>query len=84
MRQAVRFDLGNWVLSQGECLGVPKVLYIILDDPLGAKDKAPRHLEVVDWFCDHSESKPVFKNASCYLVATLRIGKMGDTVDLRL
>jgi hypothetical protein len=87
VREAVRLDQVNWVLSQAERLGVPKVLYINLDDSLGAKDKATRHLEVVDWFHDHSEStksKPVFKNAFCYLVATLRVGKMVVTVDLRL
>lgn len=87
VREAIRLDQLNWVLSQAECLGVPKVLYINLDDSLGAKDKTTRHLDVVDWFHDHSESsksKPVFKNAFCYLVATLRVGKIVVTVDLRL
>lgn len=65
VRRAVCLDQVNWVLSQAECLGVPKMLYINLDDSLGAKDKATRHWEVVDWFHNHSEStksKPVFKS----------------------
>ena len=61
VREAVRLDQLNWVLSQAECLGVPKVLYINLDDSLGAKDKATRHLEVVDWFHDHYETTSASK-----------------------
>ena len=41
----------------------------------------------MDWFHDHSESsksKPVFKNAFCYLVATVHMRKIVVTVDLRL
>jgi len=73
VRKTVRVDQVKGALAQAERLGLPKVLYINIDDSLGAKDKATRHLEVVDWFHDHSESsksKPVFKNAFCYLVAT--------------
>lgn len=76
-----------WVLTQAERLGLPKVMYINLDDSLGEKDKATRHLEPVDWFHDHSEStksRPKFKNAFCYLIATVRIGQIVVTVDLRL
>ena len=39
------------------------------------------------WFHDHNEStktRPRFKNAFCFLVCTLRIGKTIITVDLRL
>ena len=87
VRQVMRVDQVKWASAQAECLGLPKVLYINIDDSLGTKDQATRHLEVVDWFHDHSEStknKPVFKNAFCYLIATLRVGKIVVTVDLRL
>lgn len=87
VRSAVRSSQVQWAIAQAESLGLSKVMYINLDDSLGEKDKATRHLEPVDWFHDHSEStksKPVFKNAFCYLVATVRIGKMVLTVDLRL
>jgi hypothetical protein len=87
VRSALRISQVQWAIAQAESLGLSKVMYINLDDSLGEKDKATRHLEPVDWFHDHSEStksKPVFKNAFCYLVATLRIGKIVATVDLRL
>jgi hypothetical protein len=87
VRNALRMQQVHWAIGQAERLGGSKVLYINIDDSLGEKDKATRHLEPVDWFHDHSEStksKPVFKNAFCYLIATLRIGKMVVTIDLRL
>lgn len=87
VRSALRINQVKWAIGQAESLGLPKVLYINIDDSLGEKDKDTRHLEPVDWFHDHSEStqrKPVFKNVFCYLEATLRIGKIVVTVDLRL
>jgi hypothetical protein len=87
IRSALRRNQVSWALVQAERQGLPKVLYINIDDSLGEKDKNTRHLEPVDWFHDHSEStksKPVFKNAFCYLEANLRIGKITVTVDLRL
>jgi len=87
VRSALRIQQVQWAIAQAESLGLSKVIYVNIDDSLGEKDKATRHLEPVDWFHDHSEStksKPVFKNAFCYLVATVRIGKMVVTVDLRL
>jgi hypothetical protein len=87
VRNALRHHQVNWAVAQAERLGLPKVLYLNIDDSLGEKDKDTRHLEPVDWFHDHSEStqsKPVFKNAFCYLAANLRIGKIVVTVDLRL
>jgi len=86
-RAAIRTSQVSWAVAQAERLGLPKVLSINIDDSLGEKDKATRHLEPVDWFHDHSEGrkgKPVFKNAFCYLEATLRIAQIVVTVDLRL
>ena len=77
IRIALRRNQVNWAVAQAEQLGLPKVVYINIDDSLGEKDRDTRHLEPVDWFHDHSEStksKPVFKNAFCYLAANLRIG----------
>ncbi len=87
VRSALRSSQVKWAITKTESLGLPKILYINIDDSLGEKDKATRHLEPVDWFHDHSEStksKPVFKNAFCYLILTLRIGKIVVTLDLRL
>ncbi|RPH73276.1 transposase [bacterium] len=87
VRRTLRGSQVNWAIAQAERLGLPKVLYINIDDSLGEKDRDTRHLEPVDWFHDHAEStktKPVFKNAFCYLEANLRIGNLVVTVDLRL
>ena len=87
VRHALRRSQVNWAVAQAERLGLSKVLYINIDDSLGEKDRDTRHLEPVDWFHDHAEStksKPVFKNAFCYLEANLRIGNMVATVNLRL
>jgi hypothetical protein len=87
LRSALRSSQVKWAVAQAERLGLPQVLYINIDDSLGEKDRDTRHLEPVDWFHDHSEStksKPVFKNAFCYLAANLRIGTVIVTVDLRL
>jgi len=87
VRKAIRTSQVQWALARAEQLNLPKVLYINLDDSLGEKERDTRHLEPVDWFHDHSEStktKPVFKNAFCYLEATLRIGTLVVSLDLRL
>jgi hypothetical protein len=86
-RAAIRASQVSWAVAQAEQRNLPKVLYLNLDDSLGEKDRDTRHLEPVDWFHDHTQSsktKPVFKNAFCYLEATLRIGALVVTLDLRL
>lgn len=89
--QAVRSVLQRnrlaWIVAQAERLGLPKVIYINLDDSLGEKDRYTTHIEPVDWFHDHSEStrnRPRFKKGFCYLEGTVRIGKIVATLDLRL
>lgn len=87
MRTALRANQVTWIIAEAERTQLPKVMYINLDDSLGEKDKQTRHLEPVDWFHDHTAStqrQPRFKNGFCYLVCTLRIGKITVTVDLRL
>jgi hypothetical protein len=86
-RAALRANQAAWVIAQAERLGLPKIIFINIDDSLGEKDKQTSKLEPVDWFHDHSEStpkKPRFKKAFCYLVCTLRVGDIVATVDLRL
>lgn len=45
-----------WALAEAERTGAPKVLYLNLDDSLGEKHKATRHIEPVAWHHDHNES----------------------------
>jgi hypothetical protein len=87
VRDALRSYQVNRLLAGVGQTDTPPVIYLNIDDSLGEKDKATRHMQVVDWHHDHSEStksKPRYKNAFCYLVCTLRIGELTATVDLRL
>jgi hypothetical protein len=56
MRAALRAHQVAWMIAEAERLGVPKIIYINIDDSLGEKDKDTRHIEPVAWFFDHSES----------------------------
>lgn len=87
VRDALRIYQVNRLLAEVGQTDTPPVIYINIDDSLGEKDKATRHIQTVDWHHDHSEStknKPRYKNAFCYLVCTMRVGKQTATVDLRL
>jgi hypothetical protein len=87
VRDALRQYQVDRLLRAGQQTNGPKVIYINMDDSLGEKDKATRHIQGVDWHYDHSEStknKSRYKNAFCYLVCTLRVGQLTATVDLRL
>lgn len=87
LRQRLRSDQVSWAIEQAGRLGLPKVLYLNIDDSLGAKDKHTRHIEPVAWFHDHNEStprRPHYKNAFCYLECTLKVGDLVLTLDLRL
>ena len=87
LRAALRQYQVQWLLATAEQSGAEKVIHLNIDDSLGEKDKATRHLAPVDWHHDHSEStknKPRYKNAFCYLACTMRIGEAVATVDLRL
>lgn len=87
VRDALRRYQVARLLAEAEKTNVPLVIYLNIDDSLGEKDKATRHIQAVDWHYDHSEStksKPRYKNAFCYLVCTLRVGQFTATVDLRL
>lgn len=87
VRAGLRTHQVAWLIAEAERTGVPKVIYINIDDSLGEKDKDTRHLEPVAWFYDHSEStksKPRYKNGFCYVVCTMRVGSNVATIDLQL
>ena len=86
-RAAIRRHQVTWLLELAQARGLPKVLYVNLDDSLGVKDKQTSHIEPVDWFHDHNEStsrQQRYHKAFCYLGCTLRAGDLTATVDLRL
>jgi hypothetical protein len=67
-------------------LGLVKVLADV-DDSLGKKDKATRHLEAVSYHHDHTEGskkKPKYANGFVYVELHIQIGPIGFTFDTRL
>ena len=87
LRTRLGMLLVHWaVATTGRQEKLPLIL-ISIDDSIGEKDKATRHLEGVDWHHDHSEStrkKPRFKNGLAYVVCSVRIGQIEFTFDLRI
>jgi hypothetical protein len=62
-------------------------LLISIDDSLGEKDKATRHLEGVAFHHNHNEGsskRPTYTNGYVYLEVHLQIGPLGFTYDTRL
>jgi hypothetical protein len=87
LRNALRQHQLAWLVAEAQRRGLPKVLYLNIDDSLGKKDKHTRRLEPVDWFHDHNESspgRPCYHKAFCYLECTARVGELTVTLELRL
>ncbi len=90
VRAALRKNQVAWALKQAAQTDAAPVIYVNVDDSLGQKDKATRHLEPVDWFHDHHTSAKTkgkqarYKNAFCDVVCTLRVGDIVVTIDVRL
>jgi len=62
-------------------------IFISIDDSLGKKGKATRHLEAVDYQHNHTESsrkKQVYTNGFVYVEVHLQIGPFGFLFDTRL
>lgn len=62
-------------------------LLVSVDDSLGKKDKATRHLEAVDFqhnYNDGTSKKPVFVNGFVYVEVHVQVGPIGFTFDMRL
>lgn len=75
------------LLQIGQQLGVLKVVKVSLDDSLGKKGKATKHLDVVDHQHNHSEShgkRQVYSNGYVYVALHVQLGPVGFTFDIRL
>src|SRR5439155_13939991 len=87
VRDTLRRHHLAWLLDEDQRRGLPKVLFLNLDDSLGKKDRQTARLEPVDWFHDHNEStpqRPRYHKAFCYLECTAQVGTLTATLDLRL
>ncbi len=68
-------------------LGIELVILIGVDDSLGKKGKATRHLQAVDYHHNHTESsrrKQVYTNGYVYVEVHVQIGPLGFLFDTRL
>jgi hypothetical protein len=75
------------MLKIGQQLGLTKEIKVSIDDSLGKKGKATKHLEVVDIQHNHSESsgkRQVYNNGYVYVVVHIHLGPFGFTFDLRI
>src|SRR5262249_33084939 len=87
VRDALRRRHLAWLLDEAQRRGLPKVLFLNLDDSLGHKDRQTCRLEPVDWFHDHNEStpqRPRYHEAFCYWECRARVGGLTATLELRL
>ncbi|MDP9315605.1 MAG: transposase [Chloroflexota bacterium] len=87
VRQAVGTWMVRWAIQQAEATGLPKRIYVNLDDSIAVKHKATRHLEGVDWHYDHLDSTkghPRYKNGLAFLVGTVAVGRVVVTFDVPL
>ena len=68
-------------------LGIEWVLLISVDDSLGKKGRATRHLQAVDFHHNHTEStskKQAYTNGYVYVEVHVQIGPIGFLFDTRL
>ena len=75
------------LLQIGQQVGVSNVVKVSLDDSLGKKGKATKHLEVVDHQHNHGEShgkRQVYSNGYVYVALHVQLGPVGFTFDTRL
>jgi len=75
------------LLALARQLGIELVILIGVDDSLGKKGKATRHLQAVDFHHNHTECsgrKQVYSNGYVYVEVHVQIGPFGFLFDIRL
>src|SRR5512136_1173570 len=89
--EAISRPRKHWMLQKmlemARQLGIELVILIGIDDSLGKKGKATRHLQAVDFHHNHREStgkKQVYTNGYVYVEMHLQIGPLGFLFDTRL
>ena len=77
----------NKFLELASQVNITFEIFIGIDDSLGKKGKATKHLEAVDYHHNHTESskkKQVYTNGYVYVEVHLQIGSFGFLYDTRL
>lgn len=87
MSQQRKQKLLAQMVGMGQTLKLLKVIKVSIDDSLGKKGKATKHLDAVDIQHNHSESsgkKQVYSNGYVDVAVHVHFGPFGFTFDLRL
>ena len=77
----------NKLLELASKVNIAFEIFIGIDDSLGKKGKATKHLEAVDYHHNHTESskkKQAYTNGYVYVEVHLQIGPFGFLYDMRL
>jgi len=87
IRESLRAHLVKTAFELADAEGVPKRVFLSVDDSLTVKDKHSHKLECVDWHFDHTRStmnKPAFTKGMVYVVLRLTVGNISVTIDVQL
>ena len=81
-RQFVIDEVKEYIQATGE-----QLLYVSIDDSLGEKDKATKHLEAVEFHHDHNKGtkkKAAYTNGTVHVSLRIQIGEMSYAFGERL
>lgn len=81
-RQFVIDEVKEYIQATGE-----QQLYVSIDDSLGEKDKATKHLEAVEFHHDHNKGtkkKSAYTNGTVHVSLRIQIGELSYAFDERL
>jgi hypothetical protein len=87
LAQTRRHGMLQALLARSRELGREKVVFVSIDDSLGKKDKATRHLAAVDFHHNHSDStrkRAVYTNGFVFVEVHLQVGDLGFLYETRL
>lgn len=85
IRTPLRRHLIQTAFEVAEEQGIPKQVFLSLDDSLTAKDNGSKRLQAVDWHVDHTKSwpdHPAYTKGAVYVLLRLTIGNISFTVDM--
>ena len=85
IRTPLRQHLIQTAFEVAEEQGIPKQVFLSLDDSLTAKDNGSKRLQAVDWHVDHTKSwpdHPAYIKGAVYVLLRLTIGNISFTVDM--
>jgi hypothetical protein len=86
IRQPLKRFLIRTVFEMSKVTRLKHIVYLSIDDSMAVKHKDTRHLEGIDWYHDHTASRPgqpVYRNGLIFVLLRLHVGPSSFTIDLR-